>query len=96
VQLAQDTSALVLGIVTDESNQPVEGARVQVVGYDAEAAVTKAGGGFSLPAHKANGQQVQIFAFKEGYAASPPEWHQAGDHPVTIVLRKIALKGKRT
>ena len=88
VQLAQDTSALVLGIVTDESNQPVEGARVQVVGYDSEAAVTKAGGGFSLPAHKANGQQAQIFAFKEGYTASPPEWHQAGDHPITIVLRK--------
>lgn len=88
VQLAQDTSALVLGIVMDESNQPVEGARVQVVGYDSEASVTKSGGGFSLPAHKANGQQVQIFAFKEGYSASPPEWHQAGDHPVTIVLRK--------
>lgn len=96
VQLAQDTSALVLGMVTDESNQPVEGARVQVVGYDAEGAITKAGGGFSLPAHKANGQQVQVFAFKEGYAAGPPEWHQAGDHPVTIVLHKVASKGKRT
>ena len=94
VQLAQDTSALVLGIVTDENNQPVEGARVQVVGYDSEATVTKAGGGFSLPAHKAKGQQVQIFAFKEGYAANPPEWHQAGDHPVTIVLRKAASKRK--
>jgi hypothetical protein len=92
--LARDTSALVLGIVTDESNQPLEGARVQVVGYDLEAFVTKSGGGFSLPAHKANGQQVQIFAFKEGYAASPPEWHQAGT-PVTLVLRRIS-KGKHT
>jgi hypothetical protein len=96
LQLAQDTSALVLGIVTDQSNQPIESARVQVVGYDAEAVTTKVGGGFSLPAHKANGQQVQIFAYKEGYAASPPEWHQAGDHPVTIVLRKISSRGRHT
>lgn len=95
VQLVQDTSALVLGIVTDDNNQPVEGARVQVVGYDAEATVTKAGGGFSLAAHKANGQQVQIFAFKDGYAANSPEWHQAGDHPVTIVLRRDASRSRR-
>jgi len=58
--------------------------------------MTKAGGGFSLPAHKAHGQQVQIFAFKEGYTVSPPEWHQTGDHPVTIVLRKIPSKPKRS
>jgi len=96
IQLIPDTSALVLGIVTDENNQPLEGARVGVVGYDSEAAITKAGGGFSLPAHKANGQQVQIFAFKEGYAANPPEWHQAGDHPVTIVLRRAASRRERT
>jgi energy-coupling factor transporter transmembrane protein EcfT len=94
IQLTQDTSALVLGIVMDESNQPVEGARVGVIGYDSEAGITKAGGGFSLPAHKASGQQVQIFAFKEGYEARPPEWHQAGDHPVTIVLRETSSKRK--
>ena len=96
VQLAQDASALVLGIVMDDNNQPIEGARVQVVGYDSEATTTKAGGGFSLPAHKANGQQVQIFAFKEGYAANPPEWHQAGDHPVTIVLRRASSRRAHT
>src|SRR5579859_7840698 len=92
IQLVPDTSALVLGIVTDDNNQPVEGARVGVVGYDSEGTVTKTGGGFSLSAHKAKGQQVQIFVFKEGYAANPPEWHQAGDHPVTIVLRKAASR----
>jgi hypothetical protein len=88
VQLSADTSARIIGMVEDENNKPLESARVGVVGYDAEGMVTKAGGNFSLPAHKANGQQVQIFAFKEGYAAGPPEWHQAGDHPVTIILRQ--------
>lgn len=96
IQLIPDTSALVLGIVTDENNQPLEGARVGVVGYDSETMTTKSSGGFSLPAHKAHGQQVQIFAFKEGYTASPPEWHQAGDHPVTIALRKASSKRKHT
>lgn len=87
IPLSRDTSARLMGIVVDEANHPLEGAHVGVVGYDGEGVVTKTGGNFSLPAHKANGQQVQIFAFKEGYAASPPEWHQAGDHPVTVVLR---------
>jgi hypothetical protein len=95
IQLKQDTTALVLGIVMDESNQPVEGAHVGVVGYDAEAVTTKPSGGFSVPAHKASGQQVQIFAFKDGYTAGPPEWHQAGDHPVTIVLRNKASSKRK-
>jgi hypothetical protein len=95
IQLTQDTSALALGIVMDESNQPVGGARVGVVGYDAEAVVTTAGGGFSVPAHKANGQQVQLYAFKQGFIADPPEWHQAGDHPITIVLRHQSTARRR-
>jgi hypothetical protein len=61
---------------------------VLVVGYVSEGVITQSGGNFSLPAHKADGQQVQVFAFKEGYTAGPPEWHQAGDHPVTIVFRR--------
>jgi hypothetical protein len=86
IQLGKDTSARIMGIVVDESNYPLEGAHVGVVGYDSEGMVTKTGGNFSLPAHKADGQQVQIFASKDGYVSNPPEWHQAGDHPVTIVL----------
>jgi hypothetical protein len=96
IQLSADTSARVTGIVVDESNNPLEGAHVGVVGYEAEGVVTKTGGNFSLPGHKADGQQVQIFAFKEGYLAGPPEWHQAGDHPVTIVLRRQSSKRKKT
>lgn len=88
ISLAQDTSARIIGMVTDENNNPVDGVLVTVVGYDSEGVTTKGGGGFSLPAHKANGQQVQIFAFKEGYSGGPAEWHQAGDYPVTLVLRR--------
>ena len=95
IQLKQDTSALVLGIVTDESNQAIEGARVGVVGYDAEAVVTTDGGSFLMPAHKAKGQQVQLYAFKQGFIAGPPEWHQAGGHPIIIVLRhQLATRRK--
>jgi hypothetical protein len=95
IQLSADTSARIMGMVVDENNNPLEGARVGVVGYDAENVATKTGGNFSLPAHKADGQQVQIFAFKEGYLAGPPEWHQAGDHPVTIMLRRQSSSKKK-
>jgi hypothetical protein len=96
IPLGKDTSAMVRGIVVDESNNPLDGAHVVVVGYDSEGVITKPGGNFSLAAHKADGQQVQIFAFKDGYAAGPPEWHQAGDHPVTIVLHRGPPKYKHT
>jgi hypothetical protein len=95
IQLSADTSARIMGMVVDENKNPLEGVRVGVVGYDSEGVVTKTGGNFSLPAHKANGQQVQIFAFKEGYLADPPEWHQAGDHPVTIALRRQSSSKKK-
>ena len=97
IQLGKDTSARIMGIVVDENNSPVDGAHVAIVGYDSEGVITKTGGIFALPAHKADGQQVQLFAHKEGYAAGPPEWHQAGDHPVTIVLHSApSSKHKRT
>ena len=85
VQLAKDTSATVRGIVVDGSNKAVPGARVSVVGFEPEAVVTQGGGNFLLPAHAANGQQVQLHAEKAGYAAVN-QWHPAGDHPATLVL----------
>ncbi|HET6842946.1 MAG TPA: carboxypeptidase-like regulatory domain-containing protein [Candidatus Angelobacter sp.] len=95
IQLRRDETARVTGIVLDESNHPLEGVRVAVVGYDAEAVTTTPGGNFSLPAHKADEQQVQLFAFKDSYDNSPPEWHQAGEHQVTIVLRHETLRRVR-
>jgi hypothetical protein len=95
IQLGKDSSARVIGIVVDENNNPLEGAHVGVVGYDSEGVITKTGGNFSFSAHTADGQQVQLYAFKGGYVAGPPEWHQAGDHPVTIVLRRQrSMKGR--
>ncbi|HEY6349257.1 MAG TPA: hypothetical protein VI636_07590 [Candidatus Angelobacter sp.] len=91
IRLSLDTSARVMGIVVDESNNPLEGVHVGVVGYDRESLVTNTGGNFSLLAHRAKGQQVQLFAFKKEYVASPPEWHQAGDSPVTIILHRSQL-----
>lgn len=89
IALAKDTSAKIKGIVVDSDSAPVEGVRVGVVGYEAEAQITQQGGNFVLPAHAANDQQVQLFAFKEGYDAGPPQWHAAGDFPATITLRPL-------
>lgn len=87
IKLGADASAKIIGIVTDENHMPLEGVQIGVVGYDAEAVTTKKAGNFSLPAHKANGQQVQLYAVKDGYYMIP-EWHQAGDFPATIILRQ--------
>jgi hypothetical protein len=88
IQLSKNTSARIMGMIVDEDNNPLEGAHVGVVGYDSEGVTTKLGGNFSLFAHKADGQQVRLFAFKPGYMSGPPEWHMAGDHPVIIVLNQ--------
>lgn len=95
IALKKDTSATIKGIVVNENNIPIEGVRLGVVGYETEAQVTQQAGNFVLPAHAANGQQVQLFVFKEGYAAEPSEWHQAGDFPVTITLRSLRV-GERS
>ena len=85
IQLEADTSASVRGIVIDSSDEAIVGARVSVVGYEAGAVITEAGGNFVLPAHAADGQQVLLHAEKEGYQAIS-QWHPAGDEPATIIL----------
>lgn len=89
IRLGKDTLAKIIGVVVDENHRPLESVQIGVVGYDLEAVTTRAAGNFSLPAHKANGQQVQLFAFKKGYDAGPPQWHQAGDFPVTIIMHSV-------
>ncbi len=80
------------GIVIDEEGHAVEGATVTVVGYGKEAVVTQADGGFDLPAHAANGQQVELHAEKNGWAASGG-WYPAGSAPAEVVLKgEIAPK----
>ena len=85
LRLERDLSAQVRGIVVDSQNRAIAGARVSVVGSEAEAAVTGPGGGFVLAAHVGEGQQIQLHVEKQGYSAVS-EFHQAGNTAVTIVL----------
>ncbi|HEY6350604.1 MAG TPA: hypothetical protein VI636_14455 [Candidatus Angelobacter sp.] len=95
IGLRSDTLAKVIGIVVDEENSmPLEGVQIGVVGYESEVVITKQGGNFSLPAHKANGQQVQLSAVKEGYFLVP-EWHAAGDFPATVKLHRQHLPKRK-
>jgi hypothetical protein len=87
VQLDNSRSAKVIGIIEDDQQSAIAGANVSVIGYDAEAETTKASGSFSLPAHAADGQQVQLHAEKSGYRAAT-SWCPAGDSPCTIQLQR--------
>jgi hypothetical protein len=87
LRLEHDRSARIRGQVVDRKGIPVLGAQVSIVGYGSEAVTTGTLGQFDLPAHAADGEQVQIAAFKKGMAATS-EWEQAGQQPATIVLSR--------
>jgi hypothetical protein len=87
VQLAQDRTAKVIGIVESEQQSAIAGATVSVIGYDSEAVETKGSGSFSLPAHAADGQKVQMHAEKSDYRAAN-QWCSAGDSPCSILLQR--------
>jgi len=77
VELREDRSAKVSGTVQDLEGHAVEGARVSVVGHDAEAVFTRSDGGFVLPAHVSATQTVRLHVEKEGF--TPEEL----EHPVS-------------
>jgi len=83
--LEHDRSARIRGQIVDRSGAPVVAAQISVVGYGSEAVTTGTLGQFDLAAHAADGQQVQLSAFKRGIGAVS-EWKQAGDQPATIIL----------
>ena len=86
LNLTHDATATVRGVVVDEgSNRYIAGARVSIVGYGAEAVITKEDGGFALPAHKAVGQQAQLHVEAKGYKAVS-QWFPAGDNEAEIRL----------
>ena len=64
IQLEQDTSAMIRGVVLDEHLKSVVGAHVSIAGYP-DVAVTDEMGTFTLPAHAADGQIVQVRAQKD-------------------------------
>jgi phosphoribosylformylglycinamidine (FGAM) synthase PurS component len=84
IKLARDTSANVLGQVTDARGRAVAGALVFVVGYESEAIRTKEDGNFKLPAHAAVNQLVEVVAEKDGRVGRLH--HPAGDTPVPLKL----------
>lgn len=86
-QLEHDTSAKVRGQVVDKKNHAVGGARVFVVGHEAEAIITKEGGNFELPAHAAVDEKVTVHAERTGYRGAR-RLHPAGDAPLIITLEK--------
>ena len=87
ITLVPDRSATISGLVVDENNNAITGALVFVVGYDAEAITTSETGGFTLAAHAADGQEVQLRAQKGGHKGMT-ELHPAGSLPVTLLLER--------
>jgi hypothetical protein len=87
VNLRRDDSAKVRGQVVDGKNRAVAGVRVFVVGYESEAVITQEGGGFELPAHAVTGQQVLLYAGKNGYQPAK-QLHPAGDTPAELILER--------
>ena len=87
IHLKRNDSARVRGQVVDSKNRAIAGARVFIVGYEAEADITKEGGNFDLPAHAAIGQEVLLHAEKPGYPSTKQK-HPAGDHPAVLVLER--------
>lgn len=84
ISLRADDQAQVRGIVEDATGKAIIGARVSVVGYPDEAVTTKEDGSFVLPAHAADGQQVELHV--EGRHQAIDQWHPAGRFPATLVL----------
>lgn len=85
IQLSSDTSAVLRGVVIDERRRSVFDATVTIEGYPDEA-VTDKQGNFSLSAHAAEGQIVQVRAQKGqlvGTLSVP-----AGQTPVEIMVKR--------
>jgi hypothetical protein len=87
VRLAANPSTTVRGIVLDEAGNALEGVRVSIVGHEGEAISTGFAGQFVLPAHAADGQQVQLHAEKAEYEPIT-QFHPAGAFPANLTLEK--------
>lgn len=84
VELKADLSAKVFGRVQDGKGRSVEGARVWVERYAAEAVTTGPGGEFNLAAHAAPKQTVRLH-FKKG-DLEPPSQDEPAGKSVTLLL----------
>ncbi len=84
LQLSRLPSGDVRGMVEDVNGRSVEGARVWLLGYD-DIVTTGPTGGFSLPGHAADGQQVTVLAQKGDVTAQTTAFV---GRPSEIILRK--------
>ncbi len=87
IKLQRDDTARVRGQVVDSRGNALAGARVAVVGFGHEGAVTESDGAFELPAHAAKSQQILLHAEKTGFK-STEQYYPAGRDAVTLVLLK--------
>jgi hypothetical protein len=90
IQLSKDTSSIIRGVVIDELNNTIVGARVSIAGNQKTSATTDANGNFILPAYASAGEQVLLRVEKDGYK-SASQLHPAGEEPATIVLERNKL-----
>jgi hypothetical protein len=81
--------ARIRGIVQDREARAIRGARVHVVGYGAEAVLTGQDGGFVLPAHAPEGQEVRVRAELDGFEPAD-QYHLLGEVPMTVRLVKAS------
>lgn len=75
------------GIVVNEAGEAIPEARVFVVGFEHDFAVTGPGGNFVINAHAAQGERVPLRVVKSGYRTREQS-HLAGRAPVTLVLEE--------
>lgn len=85
LRLAMAPPGEVRGTVLDPANRAVGGARVSVLGYGEEAALTKVDGGFVLPAHLASGEEVRLHVEHPDFRPKDL-YHVVGSAPAVIVL----------
>jgi hypothetical protein len=84
LQLKPATGATLHGIVVDSAQRAVPGVCVTIIGFP-DFAITGVDGGFTLPAHAADGQMVEVRVEKHGYSPTV-QGAPAGRAPATIVI----------
>lgn len=87
VNLAPPVAAMVRGTVRGPDQRVLAGARVSVVGHEAESVETDGSGSFALAAHVGAGEDVRLHVEHKDYSPAD-QYHVAGDEPAVIVLEQ--------
>jgi hypothetical protein len=87
IQLAEDESGKVSGVVTDSRSGGLGGVRIFLVGQEAAATNTDSDGRFSIAAHLPDGEEIEIHAELSGYEPKI-QTHWVGKTAAYIVLNR--------